>query len=39
MDLHIPKEKTNYGYNAIKVIGAKIFNQLPEGIKVQTERK
>ena len=33
IDLHIPKAKTNYGYNSIKAIGAKLFNQLPEGIK------
>ncbi len=40
MDLHIPKAKTNYGYNSIKVIGAKIFNQLTEGTKkAQTEKK
>ncbi len=37
---NIPKTKTNYGYNSIKVIGAKLFNQLPEGIKkAQTEKK
>ncbi len=39
IDLHIPKAKTNYGYNSIKQIGAKIFNQLPEGIrKAKTEK-
>ncbi len=30
MDLHISKAKTNYGYNSIKVAGAKLFNQPPE---------
>ena len=39
MDLHIPKAKTNYGYNSIKVIGAKLFNQLPEGIKKHKLKK
>ncbi len=39
MDLHIPKAKTNYGYNSIKVIGAKLFNQLPEGIKKHKPKK
>ncbi len=39
MDLHISKSKTTYGYNSIKVTGAKIFYQLPEGIKKHEEKK
>ncbi len=39
MDVHLPKAKTNYGYNSIKVIGAKIFNQLPEGMKKHIQKK
>ena len=39
IDLHIPKATSNYGYNSIKVIGAKIFNQLPEGIKKHKQKK
>ncbi len=39
MDLHIPKAKSNYGYNSIKIIGAKLFNQLPDGILKSTNGK
>ncbi len=38
--LNILKAKTNYGYNSIKVIGSKIYNQVPEDLKnVETEKK
>ena len=38
--LNIPKAKTNYGYNSIKVVGAKIYSPVPEGLKnVQRKTK
>ncbi len=38
--LNIPKAKTNYGSNSIKVVGAKIYNQIPEDLQnVETEKK
>ncbi len=34
------KQKTNYGYNSIKVVGAKMYNPVPEGLKnVQRKKK
>ena len=37
--LNIPKAKTNYGSNSIKVVGAKIYNQVPEDLQnVETEK-
>ncbi len=38
--LNIPKAKTNYGSNSIKVVGAKRYNQVPEDLQnVETEKK
>ncbi len=40
MYLHRSKAKTNYSYDSVKVLGAKLFNQLPEDLKkVKSEKE
>ena len=32
-DIHIPKANNNFGFNSIKVSGAKAYNKLPKDVR------
>ena len=39
IDIHIPKANNNFGYNSIKISGAKVYNQLPKDVwNIKTEK-
>ncbi len=39
IDIHIPKANNNFGYNSIKISGAKAYNQLPKDVRyIKTEK-